>query len=246
MRSWIWITAGAGLTSVLPVAWMVWKPSLAAGAVTAIWAAAASVGAAWLVLRSEKRRQQAIVRNMEHTSIRMLNHHRHDWMNELQILYGYIQLGKLDKSVACVERIKERMALESKISKLGIPSLVFYLHSYRTFGNNLQLDVDIVDQVQLEGKVSPGTADRVTEAIIRTVKAFQMSGKASWGETRELALTFMQQEHELIVWAQGEGDFGEPDSLRLQIEQAVQADGVRVEQTEPGETTYRLYLPLVT
>lgn len=130
MKSWIWITAGAGLTSVLPVAWMVWKPSLAAGAVTAIWAAAASVGAAWLVLRSEKRRQQAIVRNMEHASIRMLNHHRHDWMNELQILYGYIQLGKLDKSVACVERIKERMALESKISKLGIPSLVFiYIHT---------------------------------------------------------------------------------------------------------------------
>ena len=69
---------------------------------------------------------QAIIRNVEQTAIQMLNHHRHDWMNELQILYGYIQLGKLDKTVGSVERIKDRMATESRISKLGIPSLVLF------------------------------------------------------------------------------------------------------------------------
>ncbi|EGG34140.1 Spo0B domain-containing protein [Paenibacillus sp. HGF5] len=133
MKSWKWIAAVAGLTSVIPVAWMVWKPSLAAGAVLTAWAVAASACGAWLARKSDERRQQAIIRNMEQTAIQMLNHHRHDWMNELQILYGYIQLGKLDKTVGSVERIKDRMATESRISKLGIPSLVFiYIHTERT------------------------------------------------------------------------------------------------------------------
>lgn len=246
MKSWKWIAAGAGLTSVIPIAWMVWKPTLAAGAVLTAWVIAASVFGAWLFRRMEERRAQAIVRNIEQTAIQMLNHHRHDWMNELQILYGYIQLGKLDKTVASVERIRDRMATESRISKLGIPSLVFYLHSYRSFSSNLQLDVEVVDQVQLEDKVSPQAAESITEAIIQTVRAFQLSGKASWGEARQLTLTFMQQEHELIVWAQGEGTFGEPDSLKLQIEQSVRGEGIRVEQMEPGELSYRLYLPFVT
>ncbi|MFD2880227.1 Spo0B domain-containing protein [Paenibacillus rhizoplanae] len=66
---------------------------------------------------------------LQQAANRTLNHHRHDWMNDLQVLYGYIQLGKPDKSVQCVERIKERIALDSRIAKLGVPSLVFYLQS---------------------------------------------------------------------------------------------------------------------
>ncbi|AWP29095.1 Spo0B domain-containing protein [Paenibacillus sp. Cedars] len=181
MKSWKWIAAGAGLTSVIPVAWMVWKPTWAAGAVLTAWAVAAAVCGAWLVRKSEERRQQAIIQNVEQTAIQMLNHHRHDWMNELQILYGYIQLGKHDKSVRSVERIKERMATESRISKLGIPSLVFYLHSYRTYSNNLQLEVEVVDQVQLEDKVSPQTAESFTHAIIQTVRAFQIKRQSVMG-----------------------------------------------------------------
>ena len=174
----------------------------------------------------------------------MLNHHRHDWMNELQILYGYIQLGKLDKTVGSVERIKDRMATESRISKLGIPSLVLF-----TFIPYVQqqsaLNVEVVDQVQLEDKVSPQTAESFTEAIIQTVRAFQLSGKASWGYPA-ININIYAQEQELMVWAQGEGSFGDPDSLKLQIEQSVKGEGIRVEQTEPRETSYRLYLPFVT
>ncbi|GAB6929366.1 hypothetical protein JCM10914A_33490 [Paenibacillus sp. JCM 10914] len=246
MKSWKWIAAGAGLTSVIPVAWMVWKPTWIAGAVLILWSVAASVCGAWLVQRSAKNRQQVVIQELEQTAIQTLNHHRHDWMNELQILYGYIQLGKLDKSVACVERIKEQMATESRISKLGIPSLVFYLHSYRTLGTNLQLEVEIVDQVQLEQKVTPSAAESFTDAIIQMVRAFQLSGEATWGEARQLTLTLMEQEQELIVWVQGDGAFGDPDQLKLQIEQSIQGEGIRVEQTEPGETSYRVYLPFVT
>ncbi|WDH97852.1 Spo0B domain-containing protein [Paenibacillus urinalis] len=91
----------------------------------------------------EQRRQTQ--QRMEDTAISVLNHHRHDWMNDLQVLYGYIRLGKNDKSIQTVERIKERMTEESKISKLGVPSLIFYLQSYRISGSLVVLSVEVED-----------------------------------------------------------------------------------------------------
>lgn len=245
MKSLKWIAVGAGLTSVIPVAWMVWKPSLTAGVVCIAWAAAASIASAWSARKLGERRQQAAVWQVEQTAIQMLNHHRHDWMNELQILYGYIRLGKHDKSVQCVERIKERMQQDSKLSKLGIPSLVFYLHSYRTLNHSLQLEVEIVDHIQLD-RLTPAMADNLTEAVIRTVNAFQQEEKSARGEDRLLTITFMQQEHELALIFEGDGPFDNPHRLKLQIEESLEGQGIRVEQTHPEEASYRLRLPFAT
>ncbi|MFC7678101.1 Spo0B domain-containing protein [Paenibacillus sp. GCM10028914] len=245
MNSWKWISAGFGLSSVLPVAWMLWHPTFAAGIILIIWSVAASLITAWYVWRIEVRKQKNNQRILEQRAIQTLNHHRHDWMNELQILYGYIQLGKLDKSVECVERIKERMLLDSKISKLGIPALVFYLHAYRTFNMGLQLEVDVVDHVQLDGKLSSKAENNLTESIIQVIGAYQLSGSSTWEDERLLTLTFMEQEQELIAEFDGEGSFGDLDSLKQQIEIAVQDKGIRVEQILTDNATYRLCLPYV-
>lgn len=250
MNSWKWITAGIGATSVLPAAWMLWNPTYAAGIILTIWSTAASFGAAWYARRTEvqreAQRQQTYQKKLEQIGIQTLNHHRHDWMNELQILYGYIQLGKLDKSVQCVERIKERMLQDSKISKLGIPSLVFYLHSYRTYNTELQLDVDVVDYVQLDGKLTAEAEENFTESIIAVVRIYQLGGRSTWEDTRLLTLTFMEQGEELIAEFDGEGFYGDQDSMKHKIQLAVQDKGIRVEKIHTDNTTYRLCLPYVT
>ncbi|WP_082423149.1 Spo0B domain-containing protein [Paenibacillus dakarensis] len=245
MNAWKWIAAGIGSSSVLPAAWMLWHPTYAAGIFLTIWSAVASPLAAWYVWHRESRMRKINQRSLEQRAIQTLNHHRHDWMNELQILYGYIQLGKLDKSVQCVERIKEHMLQDSKISKLGIPSLVFYLQSYRTLNTGLQLDVDVVDQVQLEGKLLPNTEEDFTQSIMRIIQVFQQSGTSTWEEERLLTLTFMEQDQELVAEFDGEGSFGDLDTLRQQIELSVQDKEMRVEQIHTSSTTYRLCIPYV-
>lgn len=245
MNSWKWISAGVGSTSVLPAAWMLWHPTYTAGIILTIWSAVAALVAAWYVWRMGVRQQKVNQQNLEQSAIQTLNHHRHDWMNELQILYGYIQLGKLDKSVQCVERIKERMLQDSKISKLGLPSLVFYLHSYRTLNTGLQLDVDVVDYVQLEGKLTPSKEESFTQSIMQVIQVYQQSGSSTWEDERLLTLTFMEQGQELIAEFDGEGSFGDSDHLHQQIELAVQDRGIRVEQIHTENTTYRLCLPYV-
>lgn len=138
----------------------------------------------------EQRRQTQ--QRMEDTAISVLNHHRHDWMNDLQVLYGYIRLGKNDKSIQTVERIKERMTEESKISKLGVPSLIFYLQSYRISGSLVVLSVEVEDGEMLTGTIAD------------TVRAYQFSNRSSWGEIRHLLIRFGQDQGDVIVRFEGE------------------------------------------
>lgn len=250
MNSWRWIAAGIGMTTLVPAALMLWNPAIGTALLTAVWAGAASYGAAWLIRRDNERHRQAQLTSLQHgleeRAIQMLNHHRHDWMNELQILYGYIQLGKHDKSVLCVERIKEMMTQDSKLSKLGLPSLVFYLHSYRTYNTGLRLEVEIVDHIQLENKLSAPIQTALTDAVVAVLRVYQYGGRSSWEEGREVFLTFMEQNNELVVEFEGEGAFGEPERFGTQLKEAVQHKDIRVEQVDTGLTTYRLRVPYVT
>ncbi|MCM3785786.1 Spo0B domain-containing protein [Neobacillus mesonae] len=141
---------------------------------------------------------------MEDAAISVLNHHRHDWMNDLQVLYGYIRLGKSDKSIQTVERIKERMTEESMISKLGMPSLIFYLQSYRVSGSLLELRVEVEEGLRLDALISPEDGEMLTGAIADTVRAYQFSNRSSWGEIRHLLIHFGQDQGDVIVRFEGE------------------------------------------
>ena len=246
MNSWKWIAAGAGLTTLLPAVGLMMYPNFMTLAIAVLWAAAASLGAGWLVRNRQAEEQREFKRSMEERAILTLTHHRHDWMNELQILYGYIQLGKLDKSVQCVERIKERMQQDSRLSRLGIPSLVFYLHAYRTFNTGLQLEVEMIDQVQLEGKLSSRQELNVTGAVMRVLAAFEQSGSTGWEENRQLMLTFIVEEDRIIAEFDGEGDFGDPESLKENLGRAVSQRGIQIEQMDPNHALYRLNIPYGT
>ncbi|NMO95319.1 Spo0B domain-containing protein [Paenibacillus lemnae] len=251
MNSWRWIAAGTGLTTLLPAALMYWHPSLGSAAAVVMWSAAASVIAFWMSRRREQQHMASELVRLEEAvkdrAIQTLNHHRHDWMNELQIMYGYIQLGKHDKSVLCVERIKERMLQDSKVSKLGIPSLVFYLHAYRSYNPALPLEVEVVDQVHLNEKLPVETQQALTEAVITVVDRYQQAGMSSSPEEeKQLILTFWEQEDGCIAEFEGEGEFGDRLTLEQQLHEAVNNTVMRVEQVDTGHMTYRLCVPYVT
>lgn len=151
------------------------------------------------VNRQAENERKQLLESVQRTAATTLGHHRHDWMNDLQILYGYIQLGKYDKLAGCVERIKERMAADSKISRLGIPSLVFYLHSFREMNGSVQLEVCIQDDLQLGDLLTAEDAEQFTEAIISTIRAYQFTGRSSWGEVLQLKLSICREGGEVLA-----------------------------------------------
>ncbi len=102
-------------------------------------------------LRRESRSRSArMLENARSSALRTLSHHRHDWMNDLQILYGYIRLNKPDKAAQIVDRIRERMENDGRVSQLGNTELSNFLLSFRTVCDHMRLDVKVAEGVSLE------------------------------------------------------------------------------------------------
>ncbi|MFU1797226.1 Spo0B domain-containing protein [Paenibacillus azoreducens] len=242
MKSWKSILAVFVISLGVPLYFVIQDKSLIWSIVLALWVAAVLAGGYVVISRRHEHEKQILLRSFEEAAIRTLNHHRHDWMNDLQILYGYIRLGKIDKAVECVERIKERMNQESKISKLGIPSLVFFLQSFRTNGSNLELEIAVDQDMQLD-KLSPRDGADLATVIMQTIRAYQYSGKVSCGETRKLLLGLRQNGPEIIVCFEVEGAVGDPELLKEQIYNVVQGKKMKAEQLHPSQASFELHVP---
>lgn len=184
-----------------------------------------------------------LLESIQRTAISTLAHHRHDWMNDLQILYGYIQLGKYDKLTDCVERIKERVAAEGKISRLGIPSLVFFLQSFREVNSSIQLEVCVQENLHLDELLSVSDGEELSVAIMESIRAYQFTSRSTWGEILRLKLTLSQIGNEVmaIIERQGvEGTLGCVETIKKLIEDWSMKKSVQVEQMDSEWTSLRL------
>ncbi len=166
------------LSILLPISVLfIWPGKMWLAAIPIVWLIAVAIF--WV--RSERKeyeeRMTRMIHAMHSSSVRTLNHHRHDWMNDLQVLFGYARLQKLDKTIEYVERIKERMTNESNIAKLGVPSLVNYIQSYRTLTSSVVLEVVIQENLQIDAMNIDG--EKVAETLIQTINAYRMAAKVS-------------------------------------------------------------------
>ncbi|WP_179036702.1 Spo0B domain-containing protein [Paenibacillus sp. URB8-2] len=244
MKSWKSAIGAAMLSVAFPLGLACIWPTLWTCLLLGLWAVAAALFSVLTVRRHFERELWKQERILQQTAIRTLNHHRHDWMNDLQVLYGYIQLGKPDKSVQCVERIKERIALDSRIAKLGIPSLVFYLQSFRTVGGSLQLDIEVEEGLHLEDMLTPEAGDELTSVIVQMVRACQFGGMAAQGETRSLRLTFKRDEGDIVIVFGSDGLRGRAELFQKQIFNIVQGKIVKAERLTAHKSDFQLRLPM--
>lgn len=244
MKSWKHVIWAVMSSTVLPLGLVYWRASLYTCLLLGAWIAAVLVFVWQAARRHYERELHVQEQRLQQAAIRTLGHHRHDWMNELQVLYGYIQLGKPDKSIQCVERIKESIALDSRIAKLGIPSLVFYLQSYRTYSTSLDLVIQVEEGLQLSDKLTPETGEELTSMVMQTVRAYQYSGRAAQGDSGRLELDFRQSGDDILISFHGGRGHGNPELLRVQIDNIVQGKIMRAEQFEPDEAYVELRLPL--
>ncbi|MBW4841027.1 MAG: hypothetical protein KZY74_16680, partial [Paenibacillaceae bacterium] len=157
-----------------------------------------------------------------------------------QILYGYIQLRKIDKLADCVERIKGRMAVESKIARLGIPALVFYLQSFREVNGSVQLEIDIEDELQLDGLLTVEESEELTEAIVETVRVFQFNGRSSWGETLQLKMSMYREDRDVVVRFDQTGSTANPEALARHIDEGISGMRVRTDRGDAANGSLRL------
>ncbi|MEX2415642.1 MAG: Spo0B domain-containing protein [Paenibacillaceae bacterium] len=206
---------------------------------------------AWIGMSSRRNRQ--LMKQLTETReaqygeiIRTIDHHRHDWMNDVQVLFGYIQLNKQEKLLAYMDRIIDQMKHESLISKLGIPFLVAYLISFRASTNALVLHVKLEQEIPLARIGERGI--QVAQSIVAIVEAYKSAAGRGEGDANQLSITMNIWEDQLFIGYEYDGICNIErlrNSLKGIIErihehQDIQATSVDTEQAVDIEMRVRL------
>ncbi|WP_223299000.1 Spo0B domain-containing protein [Paenibacillus darwinianus] len=239
MNRWRTIRYYAAGSVLLPIAavWF-WQEELWPSGLLLLWLSAAA--AIWIAAdrKGLAYRAERALTATETTAIRMLDHHRHDWMNELQVLYGYIRMNKPDKTVECVEKIRERMTAESRIAKLGIPSFVLFVQSFRTVTNAMQLQVDVADEVNLAELPLNGV--KVADTLTDLINAYRFGIKPGGGDAARLSIKLHRNETALLVELQYEGELLNAQELYAKCKQRLKKSPLHADRLEPDMLTAAL------
>ncbi|MGG1515787.1 Spo0B domain-containing protein [Paenibacillus oryzisoli] len=176
--------------------------------------------------------------------IGVVNRLRHDWMNDAQILFGYIQLKKFDNLKPLMEKIKTTMAQESNLSKLGIPSLVAYFLQLRVESKRIEVHVELEQEINL-GQL-PLAGGAIENAIRDVFGCVEACAQAEEGEAGRLSLEFDRQDEALLLDCVYEGSYDQEQLARTIRQLFASGTGqVQLEQlkTEEEEAEIILRIP---
>lgn len=191
MESWKRIRAAAAVVSLCLLAVLLAVPMGAMGRGMVILLTVLGIVA---MIASERR-----IAKLQADShiIRLINHHRHDWMNELQVMLGLLRLNKIDKLQDYMDNIKARAMHESNMSRLGNPALIAYLLNLRADQRTYSLEVEIDEEIHL-GELKMG-AERVYGLIRSITESFAACAVASQGEPNVLNVSFEREDDRLML-----------------------------------------------
>jgi stage 0 sporulation protein B (sporulation initiation phosphotransferase) len=135
-----------------------------------------------------------------------LSHTRHDYLNDLQLLLGYVQLRKYDKIAECVDMLKQRMAEDSRVSKLGHLGLVEALLTYRSRPKPFLFSLKIGEGVDLRDvPLQSAQAEQIVRAFLAGFEAAAVRG-ADGGNNR-LEMAFDRRAKQLVIEFTYEGAY---------------------------------------
>lgn len=136
--------------------------------------------------------------------LKLFNHYRHDWMNDIQILFGYVKLKKYDKLLELMEKIKGKVQQESYISKLGVPSLIMALLSFQCEVKELKLMIEMDHEFSIAEHTY---APYVEGWILGLLSVYREEASLITEEQHELTLRLTLKEEALQVRAEYSGGY---------------------------------------
>lgn len=79
------------------------------------------------------------------TTVELLSHARHDWLNKIQLIKGNLSLNKIDRAKEIINEIVIEAQQESKLSNLKIPQFASLLLTYNWENHYFQIEYEILD-----------------------------------------------------------------------------------------------------
>lgn len=82
--------------------------------------------------------------------LKLLDYKRHDWLNHLQVIKGYLSMNDYGRLHAYVKRLLDEAERESAIAHLGYPPLSYYLLTHNVFFNDVVWHVHTSEKVKVD------------------------------------------------------------------------------------------------
>ncbi|OWA33220.1 hypothetical protein B9G55_21265 [Saccharibacillus sp. O16] len=243
MRSWRKPSLILPLSAAIPLvlAWIF--PRAITFILLTLWLAAVFM----LLYRLENQRRirevQETRQSMQTFVLEVLSHQRHDWMNELQLIYGYARMGKTERIEEIVTRVSEDMHKESRIAKLGLPELVFYLMTIKAEGRDIALRIQVDSELHYGGSLTAHEEEGLIRAIRAGMSAYRYSGLSAKAAAPALRIVFGEESGEATLFIEPENDPQAAPILHQAVEEALESYALKAESAEGG-TFIRWKLPV--
>lgn len=75
--------------------------------------------------------------------IELIRSARHEWLNELQLIKGYLSLNKPDAAEGVIERIIMKAKNEAKLSNLKVPKFTALVLTFNWYSHAFKLDFEV-------------------------------------------------------------------------------------------------------
>jgi hypothetical protein len=139
--------------------------------------------------RDKQRRQTEL--------LQVLSLYRHEWMNHIQVLMGYIGLGKPERIQEYMGKIKAKVHQESCLSKLGVPELALYYYTFQMHHRSLALELELEQEITLEHL--PDSGAQAGKLIIALVELFATEALPDSEQHNALSLSFDQEQAGILL-----------------------------------------------
>lgn len=140
--------------------------------------------------KRDKQRQQTEL-------LQVLSLYRHEWMNHIQVLMGYIGLGKPERIQEYMGKIKAKVHQESCLSKLGVPELALYYYTFALHHRSLALELELEQEITLEHL--PDSGVQAGKLIIALIELFASEALPDSEQHNALSLSFDQEEAGILL-----------------------------------------------
>lgn len=129
--------------------------------------------------------------------LKTISLHRHNFMNDLQLLLGYMQLHKFDKAQEFAENMKERAMQEGTLFHLGLPKLTLFLYHLQADHRKFVLDLELQPGLVLD-QLLPD-ADACGQLIERLARMLCEHARPNHEHANELSIEMYQEDRLLLV-----------------------------------------------
>lgn len=145
--------------------------------------------------------------------IACMNIKRHDWLNHIQVMKGYLSLNKHDRLQSYLNHVLNEVEQESCICHLGYTPLSRYLLTHNMLAKDILLDIHIMHGLKVEN-------DRQGERLLNTIKEVEHflhhTCGTLLGEPLKIGITLAPHEKDIMLYV----DLPEQPLLSDELRQA--------------------------